>query len=562
MNAQTDQQLLRDYAERQSEAAFAELVRRHVALIYSAALRMVCDTHLAKDVTQGVFLALAQSARQLTDRPALSGWLHRTAQNIATKLVRTDVRRRAREQEAAAMNELLAAEPNAVWERIAPHLDTALGELAESDRDALLLRYFECKSAREMAQTLGISDDAAQKRVSRAVERLRGLFAKRGVTVGASGLAVLISANAVQAAPVGLALTISTVVALTGTTLATTATATKAITMTALQKTVITATMAVLAGAGIYETRQASQLRHQVQTLQQQTTVERERLSDERNKDGTKELFALRQENENLRKERAELPRLRGEVARLRRDIGELAQTAEANDPMVKKALKWKANEAMLRKLFEDRPEHRIPQMQLLSDETWLDLARDADLSSEIGIRNAFSEVRRYAENQFVMKLSDALRKFGQANEQKLPDALSQLKPYFDPPVDDAMIAQYKLLHTEKEKAILGTPWAITERALVDEDYDTRWGVGPSGYGPIPPSQQTMSALLSQLAPAIKAFTAANNGTPPSELAQLKPYVLTPELSEVAERLDRLGGFLPPLPPAERPAKGPGPAGQ
>src|SRR5439155_23203559 len=104
-----------------------------------------------------------------------------------------------REQEAAAM--MLSAEPETVWENIAPHLDEALGELNEGDRDALLLRYFERKSAREMAQTLGTSEDAAQKRVSRAVERLREFFAKRGITVGASGLVVVITTNAVQAAP-------------------------------------------------------------------------------------------------------------------------------------------------------------------------------------------------------------------------------------------------------------------------------------------------------------------------------------------------------------------------
>jgi len=103
------------------------------------------------------------------------------------------------------MNEL--HEPDPVWDHLAPHLDTALGELSEPDRDALLLRYFERKSAREMAQTLGTTEDAAQKRVNRAVERLRQFFAQRGVTVGASGLVIAISANAVQAAPAGLAVT-------------------------------------------------------------------------------------------------------------------------------------------------------------------------------------------------------------------------------------------------------------------------------------------------------------------------------------------------------------------
>jgi len=115
------------------------------------------------------------------------------------------------------MNELLADSGTGVppvWSEIAPHLDAALGELSEPDRDAVLLRYFENKSLREVGQVLGTSDDTAQKRVSRAVEHLRGIFARRGVTVGASGLVVAVSANAVQAAPVGLAVTISTAAAL------------------------------------------------------------------------------------------------------------------------------------------------------------------------------------------------------------------------------------------------------------------------------------------------------------------------------------------------------------
>jgi RNA polymerase sigma factor (sigma-70 family) len=252
VNNLTDQQLLRDYVMRNSDTAFTELVRRHIDLVYSAALRMVCDAHLAEDVTQGAFVALAQNARQLADRPVLSGWLHRTAQNLAANAVRSDVRRRTREQEAAAMNELFSTESNAAWEHIAPNLDAALGELSEPDRDALLLRYFERKSAHEMAQTLGISDEAAQKRVSRAVEKLREFLSKQKITVGASGLAVLISASAVQAAPTGLTSAISTAV-LAGTAATSTATiTTKIIIMTTLQKTLIAAACIALAGTGIY----------------------------------------------------------------------------------------------------------------------------------------------------------------------------------------------------------------------------------------------------------------------------------------------------------------------
>src|SRR6185369_8896753 len=124
--------------------------------------------------------------------------------------------RRAREQEAVAMNQLLSAREEGNWEEIAPHLDAALGELNDSERDALLLRYFERKSAREIAERLGISDEAAQKRVSRGVERLREIFGKRGVTVSTSGLVILLSVHATQAAPAGIAAAISTASAVAG----------------------------------------------------------------------------------------------------------------------------------------------------------------------------------------------------------------------------------------------------------------------------------------------------------------------------------------------------------
>jgi RNA polymerase sigma factor (sigma-70 family) len=274
MNSLTDQQLLRQYTELRAEAAFGELVRRHVDLVYSAAVRMVQDAHLAEDVTQGVFVALSRSAGQLTERPVLSGWLHRTTQNLAANAVRSDVRRRAREQEAAAMIDLLSTEPGAGWEEIAPQLDAALGELSELDRDALLLRYFERKSAREMAQSLGTSEEAAQKRLNRAVDRLRELLAKRGVTAGASALVVLIAANGVQAAPAGLALSITTSTALAGTAVATltASTAAKTLAMTTLQKAFIATALAAAIGVGTYEAHQASRLRAQVKTLQQPVT--------------------------------------------------------------------------------------------------------------------------------------------------------------------------------------------------------------------------------------------------------------------------------------------------
>lgn len=263
MNIPSDQQLLRAYAERRSEAAFAELVQRHIDLVHSAAFRMLNDLHLAKDVTQGVFVALAKDAGKLTNHPVLSGWLHRAARNIAAQTIRTDMRRRHREQQAAAMNE--TPETNAAWEEIAPHLDAALAELNEPDRDAVLLRYFENKPAQEMAAVLGISAEAAQKRVSRAVEKLRENFAKRGITAGAAGLTGVISTNAVQAAPVGWAVAVSS-----STFAGTSSAIAKKMGMGAARKLAIGIATAASIVAAVYQSTRVAELRKTNQTLRRE----------------------------------------------------------------------------------------------------------------------------------------------------------------------------------------------------------------------------------------------------------------------------------------------------
>jgi len=333
MHQKSDAQLLRDYAERGNEAAFRELVTRHTDFIYTAALRQVNSPDLACDIAQSVFTDLARKARPLAEKipgeSSLAGWLHRSTRYAALNHLRDTRRRLANESQA--MEQLLTnSESSPDWERIRPALDEALDSLGDEDREALLLRYFKNHDFRAVGLALGVSDDAAQKRVSRAVERLREFFAKRGVTVGAGGLVVVLSANAVQAAPVGLAVTISTAAALTGTTLVTTATATatKVIAMTTLQKTLVTATVAVLAGAGIYEAHKASNLQGQIQTLQQQQAPLAEQIQQlQRERDEAKnQLAALREEKERLPDNTAELLRLRGMAGVARRAIGEAEQ--------------------------------------------------------------------------------------------------------------------------------------------------------------------------------------------------------------------------------------------
>src|SRR5260221_2857219 len=207
MQPTDDSVLLRRYAENHSDEAFAALVTRHLNLVYSVALRCVGDPHQAEEVAQAVFIILAKKAAQLRHDKALSSWLFQTTRLTASNFVRGETRRHRREQEAH-MQSVLNESGSDVWPRIAPLLDDAVAALSEEDRHAIVLRFYEGRNLREVGATLGASEDAAEKRVNRAVEKLRTFFAKRGVTVGTSGLTVVISANAVQAAPVGLAATI------------------------------------------------------------------------------------------------------------------------------------------------------------------------------------------------------------------------------------------------------------------------------------------------------------------------------------------------------------------
>ncbi|MCC6819790.1 MAG: sigma-70 family RNA polymerase sigma factor, partial [Verrucomicrobia subdivision 3 bacterium] len=324
MQEPTDAQLLRDYAEHRNETAFRELVHRHADVVYASALRQVTSPDLAHDIAQSVFTDLARKAQPLagtlTGDASLLGWLFRSTRFLALNQLRDDRRRQVRERQAME-NFDPAPETAPEWERVQPVLDEAMADLSDEDRDALLLRFFKNRDFRAVGAALGVSDDAAQKRVSRALERLRTQLTSRGVTTTAVALSTVLSVNAGPLVPAGLAATLSTG-ALAGTTLAT-ATAIKTIAMTTLEKTVITAAIAIAVGTGIYEARQASRLRSQVQTLQQQRAApaeQMEQLTRERD-DATRQLAVLRDDNERLNRNTTELLKLRGEIGLLRRQV-------------------------------------------------------------------------------------------------------------------------------------------------------------------------------------------------------------------------------------------------
>src|SRR5438132_530159 len=194
------QQLLADYVANRSEPAFRELVNRYLEFVYSAAVRLVDgDTHLAEDISQIVFVDLARLAPSLSPKIMLGAWLHRHTCFIAAKTLRGERRRRARETQAVAMNSL-TDHSKANLAHIAPMLDDAIDQLSASDRTAILLRFFEQRDFRSIGTALGSDEEAARKRVSRALDKLHSILKHRGVALSGAALATALSAEVVTAA--------------------------------------------------------------------------------------------------------------------------------------------------------------------------------------------------------------------------------------------------------------------------------------------------------------------------------------------------------------------------
>jgi RNA polymerase sigma factor (sigma-70 family) len=333
-----DSELLREFARTNSEDAFAEVVKRHVNLVYSAALRQVNgDAHLAQDVAQTVFADLARKAGPLAQRESLTGWLYTSAHFAAAKIVRGENRRRDREEKF--MRDPIhesALEPD--WQKLQPALDDAMHELKEADREAILLRYFENQPFAEVGAKLGLNENAARMRVDRALEKLRAILTRRGLST-ATALASVISANAVQFAPAGLA------VALTATSIASVGTGNftllKIMTATKI-KLGITALVVAGAATALVVQHQNQQhmraenglLRQQMAQLETDNEAFSNKLAGAGNAkkltdDQLNELLKLRGEIGTLRSQAAQLGNVRAENQRLRAGTSAPTQSAQ-----------------------------------------------------------------------------------------------------------------------------------------------------------------------------------------------------------------------------------------
>jgi len=330
-----DRQLLRRYVVDGSEAAFAELVTRYVNLVYSAALRRTGgNAHLAQDVAQLVFTDFARKARSLPADIVLAGWLHRATRYAAAQLLRTERRRAAREQEAVTMN-ALESETVPEWEQIRPMLDEALDELGAADRDVLILRFFEQRSLAEVGNALGSNEEAARKRVTRALEKLRAHLTRRGVMTSAVALSAALPIHAIQVAPVGLAATLTSTslasaMAGTGTTL----TLLKLMATTKLKTGIVSAVVVASVAISLV-------IQHQSQAKMREADASLQHQADQ--------LSRLQAENERLSNLAAQtgapnqlndLLRLRGEVGLLRKQTNDLAMLQEENRQLQTSLLK------------------------------------------------------------------------------------------------------------------------------------------------------------------------------------------------------------------------------
>lgn len=506
-----DIELLRTFARDRSEAAFAELVRRHIDLVYAFALRRVNgDAHLADDVTQSVFADLARKAVKLQDRAVLTGWLYTSTRFAAAKAVRSEQRRRTHEQEAHTMQPL-HAEPTPAWEQIRPVLDHVMDQLNEPDREALLLRFFEGRPLAEIGRRLAVSEDAARMRIDRALEKTRALLARHGITSTSAALAAALSAQPALAAPAGLAGAVTTGALTTLTVVGAGALAletTKTIAMTTLSKVLLTTVCVATIGGWLYESHEVSRQRLQIAAMQK-TTVNL-----------TQQIRALRNSS--------------------RAAIDPTSTPATGPAPSGSSGFAiiqgWIDRAEDLRTLLDATPDKSIPELQLLTYEDWLGVAKDAKLDSDADVRQAFSALRSAAKNKFAPKMQTALQRYVAANRNQFPADIMLLAPFFDPPIDASILRRYEMLSPGPDGKYAAGSWQISEKAAVDEDHDTLYQMSLHGRG-----GKSVTRFSTAMEQARSLFAKNNNGQMPKETAQLVPYLSPADAAEMQQKLQESG---------------------
>ncbi|ATC63393.1 hypothetical protein CMV30_05175 [Nibricoccus aquaticus] len=495
----SDHELLQAYTREGSSCAFAELVRRYLDLVYSAARRQVRAPHLAEEVTQNVFIDLARSAKRLKPTQPLAAWLFLVTRRRAIDVLRSEARVHSRP-------EPLTDDPaeNAVGtsEQMEPLLDEAVASLSEDDRRAVILRFFENRSLREVGDVLGASEAAAQKRVSRALEQLRTYFGKRGVVLGAAAVATQLSAQAVVPAPAMLAANLTGVTALA----AASTQGSQIILMTTLKKIAFSAALTLSVGVAFYEAHQLSLEKARTRSLEER-------------------MEALLKDSRELRaKQEAALKRL----ATAESELASVRAAASGGDPEIESALEaWLDRVKALHTWLDKMPDKRIPEMAYLTEDDWLEAAKSAKVETTLGARDALSTLRNLALKRFGKPLSAALDRYKKETKRPLPGAPEELAAYFDPQIDPAILKNYELGKLDKTRVIDsdgGEARMVLRNKIVDDIYDARYSYTGGGST----MMQSVHLSFDAINEAVTEFKRVNSAQLPTEPSQLMPYLKRP----------------------------------
>jgi RNA polymerase sigma factor (sigma-70 family) len=521
----TDSELLRQHVENGSQAAFTELVRRYAALVYLAALRSVGGkAYLAEDVTQDVFILLARKAPMLIGHKTLVGWLYSTTRYVALSTIRNLRRREIREEKAATMQ--INSAPDVEWEQLRPLLDEAMERLDNRDRTAVLLRYFQGQSHREVGAALGLSENTAQARVDRAVEKLRRHFARNGVVTTAALLGEVLSANSAQAqaVPAGLIDKVAAVAHAKGLSLG--HTILKAIYMTTKTKIAITTAVMVAIIAAIplqIESRANTRLQDELDVTQKEANTLKagQHKLETQLADQSLELQVLRAEQKSslaagtgsgsatnpVLNPRAPMPA----VYPNRPKLADLMASAQASGDVATRNAAM--SEAMLRVQYGNliqkmrfTPEQADAFVKILSSQE--DQKKNAILQYQL-TPQTLSNMRTMTNEQAQAVVDQHDQQLADLNQTIEQNATAQLQPL----LGSADNVDYYNTYTDqnKERTIIAIGYAqmldtagvppLTldqEEQVVNLVYQYRTALNGSGIGglPIPPDQATQ--LLQQ----------------------------------------------------------------
>jgi|GEM_PF-1929453 len=483
MMAPDDHVLLHQFVRDQSQDAFTQLTHRYLGLVYSAALRHARSHSLAEEIAQSTFADLARQAPSLPPSTVLPAWLYRVARSTAIDVVRRETRRQRREQ-VAAETKLLETQMNE-WTSIEPLLDEALEVLDEKDRNAILLRFFENRSLREVGLALSLGEDAAQKRVSRAVEQLRRFFADHGVSVGSAALATAISNHAAAAAPSTLAASLP-LAALHLAQQVATPTAAAAIEATAFTLFQKLAAAAAISLSLAIPALTAHRIQHTLRLQNDHIQAQHAQLQQLRQQ--IRSLASLLDQLEQQPILPAvptpTLMRLRNLVTRLNRDVNSLRPPSDSppdhTHSLASVAAIWAERATQLKQMMNETPASLIPELGMLADKDWVDAIHPLTLNGEEEVRRAMSNVRANAEGRVLSLLRSALSRYSRANGGQMPASIPELAPYLKTPVAPEILARYHIVPSRSliDELQTGDPWLITQKAPVDPEWDVRESVG------------------------------------------------------------------------------------